>query len=69
MRIVGLTFTAALLGLVAAGAQAPATTPAAGQKPATQKPAPPRPAAIPRTGDGKPNLQGNWTNATITPNN
>jgi hypothetical protein len=67
MRIVGLTFTAALLGLVAAGAQAPATKPATGQKPVTQKPAAPRAAGIPRTSDGKPNLQGNWTNATITP--
>jgi hypothetical protein len=67
MRIVGLTFTAALLGLVATGAQAPAAQPAAGQKPATAKPAVPRAAAIPRTSDGRPNLQGNWTNATITP--
>ena len=66
MRIVGLTLTAALLGLVAAGAQAPAAKPAAGQKPAAQKPAP-RAAGIPRTSDGRPNLQGNWTNATITP--
>ncbi len=47
MRIVGLTFTAALLGLVAVAAQAP--------------------TAVPRTSDGRPSLQGNWTNATITP--
>ena len=60
MRIVGVTLTAALLGLVAVGAQAPA-------KPAAQKPAAPRASAIPRTSDGRPNLQGNWTNATITP--
>ena len=60
MRTVGLTLTAALFGLVAAGAQAPA-------KPATQKPAAQKPAGIPRTSDGRPNLQGNWTNATITP--
>src|SRR5687767_2783019 len=26
-----------------------------------------RPAALPRTPDGRPDLQGNWTNATITP--
>ena len=26
-----------------------------------------RPAALPRTPDGHPDLQGNWTNATITP--
>jgi hypothetical protein len=66
MRIVGLTFTAALLGLVAVGAQAPQTPPVP-PKPAAQKPAAPRAGAIPRTSDGRPNLQGNWTNATITP--
>lgn len=65
MRIAGLTVTVALLGLAAAGAQAPAGGPPAGQKPATQKPA--ARAAIPRTSDGRPSLQGNWTNATITP--
>ena len=26
-----------------------------------------RPTALPRTADGRPDLQGNWTNATITP--
>ena len=26
-----------------------------------------KPAALPRTADGRPDLQGNWTNATITP--
>ncbi|MDP2319267.1 MAG: hypothetical protein Q8O42_08025 [Acidobacteriota bacterium] len=67
MKLVGLTLTAALLGLVAAGAQAPAAKPAAGQKPAAQRPAAPRAGAIPRTSDGRPSLQDNWTNATITP--
>jgi len=66
MRTVGLTLTAALLGLAAAGAQAPAPAPAAGQKPVAQRPAP-RSTAVPRTPDGHPDLQGNWTNATITP--
>ncbi len=66
MRTAGITLTAALLGLVAVGAQAPAARPAAGQKPATQKPAAAR-SAIPRGSDGRPSLQGNWTNATITP--
>ncbi|MSO51070.1 MAG: hypothetical protein CK533_04620 [Acidobacterium sp.] len=51
MRIVGLTLTAALLGFVAAGAQAPAA----------------KPATMLRTSDGRLSLQGNWTNATITP--
>ncbi|MEY4635840.1 MAG: hypothetical protein RJA55_1638 [Acidobacteriota bacterium] len=67
MKLVGLTLAAAVLGLAAAGAQAPAAKPAAGQRPAAQKPAAPRAGAIPRTSDGRPSLQGNWTNATITP--
>lgn len=71
MRIIGLTVTAALLGLVAASAQAPATTPRpAAQTPVAAKPAAAKPAArsaIPRTPDGHPDLQGNWSNATITP--
>src|ERR1043166_3892717 len=50
---------AALVALVAIplGAQAPKTAPAA--KPKTW--------TIPRTPDGHPDLQGIWTNATITP--
>jgi len=49
-------------------AQAPATT-----KPPAAKPAAPATAAkgktwvVPRTPDGKPDLQGNWTNETQTP--
>ncbi len=66
MTIVGLTFTAALLGLVAVGAQAPTAKPVTGQKPAAQKPVATR-TTVPRTSDGRPSLQGNWTNATITP--
>ena len=66
MRIVGLTISVALIGLATAGAQTPAAGPATTQKPAAQQPAP-RPAGIPRTSDGRPSLQGNWTNATITP--
>jgi hypothetical protein len=69
MRIAGLTLTASLLGLAVVAAQTPASAPAPG---ATAKQAPARPAAkpasaIPRTADGRPDLQGNWTNATITP--
>ena len=41
-------------------AQAPAAKPAA---PATKA----KSSAIPRTADGHPDLQGVWTNATITP--
>ena len=66
MRTAGLTLTASLLGLAVVAAQTPA--PAAGQKPAAVGPAAPKPTnAIPRTADGRPDLQGNWTNATITP--
>jgi hypothetical protein len=54
MRTIALTFTAAVLGLAAAAAQAPA-------RPAA------KPAGVPRMPDGRPDLQGNWTNATITP--
>jgi hypothetical protein len=59
------TLTAAALALAAVSAQAPA-----GPQGAAAKPAPARPAAakpVPRTAVGKPDLQGNWTNATITP--
>jgi len=41
-----------------------ALAPAAGQAPA---PAAGTPAALPRTADGHPDLQGTWSNATITP--
>jgi len=52
-------------------AQAPASKPASAQAPAA-KPAPSKAAAskpwvVPRTPDGKPDLQGNWTNETQTP--
>jgi hypothetical protein len=58
MRTAGLTLTAALVALVASiDAQAP-------QKPATARPAA---TAMPRTPDGHPDFQGNWSNATITP--
>jgi hypothetical protein len=65
MRLVGLTLTGALMGLVivSVNAQSPAT----GQKPAAARPVTAKPAAIPRLADGRPDLQGNWTNATITP--
>jgi hypothetical protein len=70
MKTAGLTFTVALLGFVTVSAQAPASAPKAPGASARQ--APPRataarPNALPRTADGHPDLQGNWTNATITP--
>ena len=67
MRTVGLTAhrRGARAGRVA-GAQAPASArkPAAAASP---RPDRRKPAAMPRTPDGRPDLQGNWTNATITP--
>jgi hypothetical protein len=64
MKTAGLTLTVAILSLVGVAAQSPAP---ATQKPAAARPATAKPAALPRTADGKPDLQGNWTNATITP--
>ena len=68
MRTIGLTVTAALLGLAVASAPASArqSSGATAGKPAAQRPAA-KPAGIPRTADGHPDLQGNWSNATITP--
>ena len=66
MRTLGITLTAAVLGIAAVGAQAPSP-----QKPTsaprTTGATVGKPTAIPRTADGHPDLQGNWTNATITP--
>ncbi len=70
MRTAGLTVTVALLGLVGAGAQAPASAPqpqGAAAKQAPARPATAKPTALPRTAEGHPDFQGNWSNATITP--
>ena len=56
--VVTPTFAKATAGQAAAG-QTP------GAKPAAAKPAPRW--VMPRTPDGKPDLQGNWTNETQTP--
>ncbi len=70
MRIVGLSLTGALMGLVVIGvnAQAPASapTPSASGATARQGRATAK-GAIPRLPDGRPDFQGNWSNATITP--
>jgi hypothetical protein len=61
--VLGAAFAVALAGMFGTIA------PVSGQTQAT-KPAPAKPAArwvLPRTPDGKPDLQGNWTNETQTP--
>jgi len=60
-QLVGITVATALCGIAVAGAQAPAT-----QKPSARA-ATAKPTTIPRLADGHPDLQGNWSNATITP--
>ncbi len=53
-----------LCGAVALGVAAlSALTPAAAQAPASMA----KPWTMPRTLEGKPDLQGSWTNATLTP--
>ena len=42
-------------------------TTVAGQRPAAPPAGIAKPWVMPRTGDGKPDLQGIWTNATLTP--
>jgi hypothetical protein len=52
MRPVALAIVAALCTLTSVAGQAPSSIA--------------KPASVPRTSDGKPDLQGNWTNATMT---
>ena len=67
MRIIGATITAAALAVAVASAQsASAPAKASGAKAGQPRAAAPRPS-LARTPDGHPDLQGNWTNATITP--
>jgi len=74
MKTAGLTVTVVLLGFISVGASfdsQSATNRASlaqdRQKPAAARPVAAKPTALPRTPDGRPDLQGNWTNATITP--
>lgn len=60
--ILGLTLAAGVLGLASVAAQAPSV-----QKPAAARPVTAKLAAVPRLADGRPDFQGNWSNATITP--
>src|SRR5512145_2666962 len=58
------------VAFVLSGAALPLAQQAPPAKGAAAKPATTKPAAkwtVPRTPDGKPDLQGNWTNETQTP--
>jgi hypothetical protein len=60
-QMLGTTLAvASLLVLSSAVAQTQSGTPSAARRNAATKP-------IPRTPDGKPDMQGNWTNQTFTP--
>jgi len=48
-------------------AQAPASAPKSSGATAGQARATAKPTGVPRTADGHPDFQGNWSNATITP--
>ncbi|MBM3809575.1 MAG: hypothetical protein FJW22_15465 [Acidimicrobiia bacterium] len=63
-------FAAAVATLGFLAPLTPLTAQTTTPKPAAQSPAAPatkKPWAVPRTPDGKPDLQGNWTNETQTP--
>ena len=62
-QTLAFVWSVALVGAGAVLAPVAAQAPAGIARPA----APARPAALPRTPDGKPDLQGNWSNATVTP--
>jgi len=64
----GAAVVFALTSVTPFSAQAPpAKAPAATAATATPQPAKGKPWVLPRTPDGKPDLQGNWTNETQTP--
>jgi hypothetical protein len=67
MKAAALTIAAAALALAVADGQAPQSASGQASQPATGRAAAARASAIPRAPDGKPDLTGNWTNATITP--
>ena len=70
LRFVGafaLALGCASLLVTPLNGQGPAKPPAPAAKPAQAAAAKAKPWVMPRTPDGKPDLQGNWTNETQTP--
>jgi hypothetical protein len=69
--VAAVVLSGAATALTSAQTAAPAQKPATPQAASAQKPAAPaakgKPWVMPRTPDGKPDLQGNWTNETQTP--
>jgi len=66
LSLAGIIAIALSITFAPIAAQAPATAKAATSKPAAPA-AKGKPWVVPRTPDGKPDLQGNWTNETQTP--
>ena len=66
MKKIAITIAGAALALTTLGAQAGAPQAPAG-KPAARPAGAAKPWSVPRTPDGKPDFQGNWTNETLTP--
>jgi hypothetical protein len=61
-------FIATMIAVVGFAAQLPGqSTPATAKSPTRSKTAPAAAKTVPRAPDGHPDLQGVWTNATITP--
>jgi hypothetical protein len=65
--VFALTLGAAAVVVTPVQGQAPGAKPAQTAKPAPATTAKPARWVMPRTPDGKPDLQGNWTNETQTP--
>src|SRR3954462_383846 len=56
-----------LVAITLAGSSVPVSAPGAHTAPPAAKTAKPATWAVPRTPDGRPDIQGTWTYATLTP--